>query len=757
MIEFAHRFVLRGTGFGFREALLPGRAAARLADQLTALEIEADGLAPLLIEELGALTLDRPSRRRLIRAIHRGSPVDCGQCTLAFAWNTLAAQRSQVLHRFDDAVAQEMVAAQEYLRAWCARPKTEEALWSCQPGAADTLARYARYGSGNAWTRRLALRYLQRFATKNETASFFGPFQYGHAGGEGDLLSFEPDSPRLADRITRLSRFAVDELADLAAAQTHDDPTVGLRLHPLARLENGVLHAGGRRIALPAEFGAQPLHLGALSPRGQQVAAKLTAAGLLRPDLHPPSTSLRPVDDLARRLAAGTGDAARHWHTRVSEVDSQVAEIQQAPWPQRRALIEKLDSALAGWGVATTARPSGLYADRSVIFEEHRGGLRGLRMNLTAQLPAIETVLRVHAGHAAAVRQHIREWLDAQWAAWRLPPQVNLAVLAEKLGEQPLPAMQPPTSRMWDALAALAPADACEVQLSHEAVAEAFADVLPDEPFLCSPDFMVRGRVGLVLGEIHHGAQVWCWLAATLPRREREALGAQLAGFADVLRGNHRLATIVEPRRTGKTFTLELPGIAIERMGRSALPTIRQLHEVTAQRWRLADADGPLSLAPFSPVDPIVRAFGGLVLYGPREPYPALHRPRILVDGLVWWREAWTLTGEEVARLAGSRGADDAVRVIGRLRRDRGLPQYVFARVPGEPKPVFADLASAAYAELLSAMTRAALTSRSDRTDVTVELTEMLPAPAELALTCAEGTFTSELRTTVLVRPAGQP
>ncbi|GIF05439.1 lantibiotic dehydratase [Actinoplanes siamensis] len=768
------RFVLRGAGFEFDDARLPGTGAGSLAARLAALDVEADCFAALLVAELAGLEPDRAARRPVKRAVRRREPLPTSTpygplwSDLTTAWNALAEQRSALRARYADAVDAEIAAADAHLRSWCARPGVAEALWSSHPGPADLLRRYAQHAVSGGQPRRLALRYLQRFATKNETASFFGPFQFGDVtavAGARALLVFDPESPRLSERVTAPARFVVDELADLAAAELGGDPTVPMRPHPLARLHDGVLRIGDRRIALPAALAGAladgPVRLAALPEAVRPAAGRLVNAGILRADLRPPTTSLRPLAELAGRLTGRPGAAGERWRDRVGQVRDGIAALQTEPWPARRDTIAKLGETVKSWGVRVDDRPTGLYADRSVVYDECRGGLRGLALNadaFAAHIPAVEVVLRVHAAHAAAVRARTRLWLAAEWTRLGLPDRVNLADLLAALGEQPVPVLEPgPAGRaLWDRLAALAPAGTTEVRLTADAVYRAFAGVLPDEPFLCSPDFLVRRRPGmadgLVLGEVHHGSQVWCWLAATLDQHERDAIRQRLTGWADLLRGDARLATLVEPRFTGKTFTIELPGLAIERMGRSALPAhlVRALHEVTADRttMRLSDAQGPLVLAPSSPVDPIVSAFGGLVLWGPRSPGAAAHQPRVLVDDLVWWRESWRLSAEDLDALVTARTPAEALYVVARLRADLGLPRYAYVRVSGEPKPVFADLTSAAYCDMLS---RLVAKHAPGVGAPLADVTETLPEPVELALSCAERRYTSELRTTVLV------
>ena len=74
-----------------------------------------------------------------------------------------------------------------------------------------------------------------------------------------------------------------------------------------------------------------------------------------------------------------------------------------------------------------------------------------------------------------------------------------------------------------------------------------------------------------------------------------------------------------------------------------------------------------------------------------------------------------------------------------------GLPRHVFCRFTGEGKPIYADLTSLASIDLISRSLGRA--RREGGADATVTVVEMLPAPDQLWLTCAQGQrYTSELR-----------
>jgi len=623
------------------------------------------------------------------------------------------------------------------------------------------MARFAA-GLGGATDRRVALRYLQRLATKNETTSFFGPHQFGEVvPGEPDtVLAYDASSPRHGDRFSYLARYVVDELAAAAAAELADDPAAELVLHPLARLTGRGLHAGGRTVVLPAALhaalAAGPVAVATLLEPERTAAAKLRRAGLLVLPLRPAATSLTELEDLLASVRACDTPAADRWTGRLESIAAAVETVRRSPWPERRAACGRVAELLTG-GTGAERAAGSVYTDRQPVYEEGVGGLRGLRLQRSAldrSGAALRAVLTAHAAYAAAVRSDARTWLRTGWDETGLPGQVSLYRLLDALAEREQPDYQngsPAADALWERLDAVAPEDASLVEIGATQLTALFADVAPDEPFVCSPDLMLRGpRQQLVIGEVHHGMQPWCWLVRGLDPARRGLLRAEVGHWARELAGDATPLTLVEPRFTGKTFTLEYPGSALERVGRSALPREQalSLHQVVADRVTLdlAREDGaPLALMPTSPVSPLSRGFGRLVLWGPRTPPLRRHRPRVVVDGVVWFRESWRLGGADLTKLAAARDVTEAVLAAARLRASLGLPRFVYVKVGGEPKPIFVDLASAAYCDLLARL----VAGRPDAV-----LTEMLPRPDDLALHCADGTFTAELRTAVLVRGA---
>jgi hypothetical protein len=777
-VEILPRFLLRGAGFP--AAMLDGLATPRAAE-LARAAVEATerrrDLAALLGGELLAQPgMPRALRGRLRRRLAAGRPIE-GESPLAAglvrAWNRVVAEVDELSRRAEAAAACEGEQAARRMCELVARADVSEAIWLSSPSAFTGLANPD--GIQSSGRRRAALLYLQRLALKNETAAFFGPFSLGlvnSASPEAPVLAYRPGARRTGRRHAFLSRHVVDALTASIEADAAVLAGLGLEPHPLLHVEDGAAWLATTRLPLPVGVAREMLRLRG-RPRTEWDAAlgARTVEGLLRrrlvlTDLRPPTTDLDELGRLRDRLR-DIGEPARHWLDAIDRLASQVAVARCAPWPARRNAYAAVERTLAETGLAgrMEARPAGtLNADRAVLFEEAEGDLLELTLGAAQLLRAgagLETALRVHAAYAAAVREDVRRRMLEAWDRCSLPGEVPLGTLIAAL-EMPLRdfranAWSPTAEALWRRVGELAPESASRVELTTAGVERHLAGALPAEPFLCSPDValvapdgppLTAERVVPILAEVHHAAQVWSWLQRAVDPSQRRVVAERLETWAQRLAGPEaRLGTVLEPRMTGKLFTMELPGLAIERLGRSALPRerVRSLWEVWARRdgdtLSLRDADGPIVLAPFSPVDPIVRAFGGLVLWGPRSLPFERHQPRVLLDGMVWFREAWRIGEERRAELGGATGAA-ALQAVAELRWRESLPRHVFARVPEEPKPVAIDLASLPFAELLCWLARRG----SD-----LVLTETLPRLDQLALRLPHGDYTSELRLSLLV------
>jgi hypothetical protein len=117
----------------------------------------------------------------------------------------------------------------------------------------------------------------------------------------------------------------------------------------------------------------------------------------------------------------------------------------------------------------------------------------------------------------------------------------------------------------------------------------------------------------------------------------------------------------------------------------------------------------------------------------PRGP----HVPRVTIDGVVLCREQWRCAPEQLPFCGEGRG-EQQFAAARAWARAAGVPRWVFAKIPEEPKPVYVDFDSPIYVEMFAKMMRKASS---------LTITEMLPSVEESWIPDAEAqTYTSELR-----------
>lgn len=164
--------IVRSPGFPFE--LLERTRYARAADAARRLAWEISAFEKYKVT---APKLHRPTRE-LLALLKAGKPIpaELSSDPAAFAdWNKYAEAVLAASIEFEDAFKEEHAAAERERTALCNDERFLEAIASSSPPVYLDLAK----GRINNRVQRQLGSYLQRFAAKNETMSFFGPINYG--------------------------------------------------------------------------------------------------------------------------------------------------------------------------------------------------------------------------------------------------------------------------------------------------------------------------------------------------------------------------------------------------------------------------------------------------------------------------------------------------------------------------------------------------------------------------------------------------
>jgi hypothetical protein len=636
---------------------------------------------------------------------------------------------------------------------------------------------------------RLVASYLQRYCVKNDTIGFFGPVGWARLVDGPRPVAQRPGPSLLASRTIYYEHWAIDALAAKLAEDPAIRPFLAPRRLPRYRIEGTTLwHPVERRAELPADFAAVAARCDGVRTARElacelagepalgladeadvfAVLDELVASGIVTWTLEIPTAGAHPERHLAALLARiEDAEVRRRAEAALEELDRHRAAVAAATG------AAGLDAALAAFEVAFThataadsRRAHGqTYAGRTPLYEDCRRDLdlelgRPVLDRLAAPLELLlqsarwfthEIAARYRVALAAIYRglrrggepavDFLRFWQEVP----ALFPGAGAAgsIAGEVRGE---------LQRRWAAVLGIHPAERAVVR--HAAalasgVHREFAAPGPGWPAARhhSPDIMIaaageealaRGEYRIVVGELHTGFST---VAVPLFVKQHPDPGALIAArAADVDRVC--VAPVWSKAVTrGDYYSLTPRDLDLETgETRSARPRPQVLaiadlvieERAGALEVRTRDGAWRFDAIAFLEHHLIAESFGA---FSPIAPAP--WTPRVTIDDVVIARAAWRVVPAELAWPALE---DRAARFAEARRwaRSLGMPRWMFVKTAEEVKPVYVDLDSAIYVELLAKQLRGASAAT---------LSEMLPAVDEAWVTDAGGArYTAELR-----------
>jgi hypothetical protein len=760
-------FVIRSAGFPFglldglrREAVLDAaRAAAGERERLAALEAKLRAA----VEAAGRpAPADSTLAREVARVVRRRRPLDAEQGrwlerALSLPgwtgeWNQALGRLGEAADRLARSYPDALGQAREAMAGAAADARLQEAVFLMSPDALRNSVRHVRgrrFGAEgpNQDERRLAF-YLQRLAAKCETHAFFGPIAYG-AVGRG-YPAWAGDVERRESR----GFVAFWALRELLLAETRRDPHVLSRRPRLGPVRLPRLSPTLRRLLERVDgrrtWSEAAACAGVAAPSAD-VIAQLDRMGVA---WTAPTMATSEPDasvELRRALSDREPPAA-------ARLRSLAADFAEGGVEAREVALREAESVLREAGVAEVRRGAGqLYADRVALYEEDYDGARAWRLPaaaarvVTAALDPVLDLVAAAAGWAAErAAEALREDLS------RLAPDgatITLGAFLSGGGRLSVPVSldRSPAMVAFTELARAAwDGRAGEVQVDASDLGRRLAGMAPHAPALfASPDVMLlgssrreveAGQMDVLVGEVHWGLQVLgnlcCFLGErdALLQRVREWLGPAARNVLNVALG----------RRFGKLCYLEVFPRTLELLGPAAhgQPALRaeDLALGGDGRLRLAATGEPVALMMG---DAAGEEFSALSLPALRLPTVRLGRrtPRLRVGRAVLQRETWWCPGEELAALRSLAGPERYRAAVEWAAR-QGLPERLFAHVPGERKPFYVDLASPHLVDVLVHAARGG----------ELRLTELLPGPDRLWMCGEGGPVACELRLAMVRR-----
>jgi hypothetical protein len=613
---------------------------------------------------------------------------------------------------------------------WQNRPAVETAL--------DALLRQPP-GKGSSKTRRqqrLVAKYLQRYCAKNDTIGFFGPVGWATLGGDAH---FAPGPTLLSARATFFEPWCVLALARAVDDETRLQAPVTVSGHlrlsgskliapdavlPLAGDELRLLRAidGSSAAELLKRLGAGPW---------RAVLERLAARSIVRWEF-PVTISLEPD---------------RQWSTGLRQERDDVARAAGDPIALGRAL----ESLEAEFETRTKIAPrrSGTWA-RSLVFEECR---RSLSMDLGTAVveriaPALQVVLQMARWYTFAIGTRVARALLHEHRK-RVPLPAFWRRTVTVFEEESVPAIDAVSAQfrrkwrtLWSSTEVRGDQQHLDVAAAGAFVGRNFRAPCPGWPGARhhAPDFMwnarspeelLAGNGTPVLSELHPGVTPLTTLSvlSLCPVRD-ELMTEWNADFPERLISpipweefarssqDARLAKQHWHFDIGDDFASDRPP---EQVLRAAD------FDVVADDGRLlaVQRNGALRLD-------LLRVFERRIKMRATAAFSlsddADRTPRRYLGPLVVQRAQWRVESLPFRDCEGAATWREAM----------GIPERLFARMPGEMKPIYVDLTSPISVEMFI---RFAAGARM------VSISEMYPGPDGLWLRDAEGNaYTSEMR-----------
>ncbi|WP_394622254.1 lantibiotic dehydratase [Lentzea sp. JNUCC 0626] len=646
--------------------------------------------------------------------------------------------------------------------------------------------------------------YLQRLTTKNETHAHFGPISVGRFDPAATGLSWSAaelsrypyfshwaaeeigrvlsERPELRDAIRPRRRplaLADNDVVHLFASTTTTGFTADWSFGEQCRREL----SGDERWVFDRADGSRTLaELAAQWPGDRagldRVVTELCAADLLVTRFEPVLGEPDPLRGLRSQLPSA--------HEELDRFSDLVSEFGGAAHERRVEVLAEVKTAFEELtGTAATRHAGRHYADRGVLFEECHAPVTGLvaggeltRFVEEELAPLYDMVLvgprlRMRREHAL-----LADWVSSTFGEDRAVPLVDFyrgftsdrAQITARCAE-----VDAELARVDDDMIAMmlggAPAGDHELMVPRENIDALLARHPRTPPAVCNPDVMLAassaealdaGDFLAVVGDCHamrelltHGS-----LAPTVGERAPDVVDEMVRLYQGLLEPGEVLCDVVRAHLDKTDAQLAYPITDVEFFGRSgkdrrSVLSPAELHvRASAGRvglWHLPSGQrirllAPPASGPSIARDPLAafsfpRHFGGMAIRGDgRDHLPRFRSGRVVFQRERWFVDAAELTGAGPGGATLREGAAEMFAAAA-LRERRGLPRCVFAKLPGEPKPIYVDFSSPL---LVRQLFRLARTSTG-----TVVFSEMLPGPDDLWLTGGGRRYTSEVRCAV--------
>lgn len=636
--------------------------------------------------------------------------------------------------------------------------------------------------------------YWQRYCSKAETIGFFGPFAWIPVGTPGVALGFTPSAESVEDLWVCMEAWAVqrlgtvfsesggrwwfpprvrpdqgldEELGELVRPG-HVNPHVPAQDMRVLRLVDGSRNGSD----ILAELAGGPDASAWSRARVEKTLVKYVHRRFLTWDAAiPVSPAALPL--LMKRVERIGDEGLRRRFSGV--LDGIMARLQElgnaADHRELRERLTEFDEYYESIAHGPSYRSEGkAYAARTTVYmDATRPCAASVGESLLTRIAEpLDLVLRSAEWFGErlclAFERSMTEFIVSTGGGAGTVADVwdhSLELLWGETEDNPLRTVEEELSRRWAGILGEPGASATRIRLESRrirgAVHECFPRTEAPVPAMSvhSPDLQIVARSAenveagdyqVVLGELHA-----CLATLEMPAVESSAGTAVTPVVRDTINralGTSRTVPLFPSGWRRNTGRVKPARIGTGETGIGFTNAVAADPERVVPASRILLTDTPAGIVGTMPSGRVLtlREIWGVPLSilcadAFKIGLPGEHTPRLSIDDLVLFREAWTPTPEELIPPGRGDPAMDFVRVQ-EWRTSNGLPTRVFAKFSHETKPIHVDFTSPVLTASLVRMAR-----RAKELGATAVISECLPLPEDNWLCDDSGQhYVSELR-----------
>lgn len=660
-------------------------------------------------------------------------------------------------------------------------PHVAEAISLSNPDAFNRIKRLAesdlaKINNRNRQRLRLYWMYMQRLCAKNDTCSFFGPVSWGRIAQDETLDCFDvidqlPDE----DRQIFVEHWFVQRIAD----QIYADPASRAALP--VRLNNGVsITAEGLTVPVDREVKLKPKQIAQLQEivdrqrenehilwgdlSSSSFLVEMHSKGVIETTILVPTILKYPLHWLQEHVEAlGLGD----WSVRLDRLNEILNTAAQRTGENRAKTLQHISEISANWGVDLRRRAGEMYVGRYPTYEDaHR------KINLTLSKKTAQRITQdigpILSAYTTLV-DRVAARLDRIYACiltsiMRDGDASLLAMLhaiseADDIVEAVVESEREQLHQLWNTAATYAEVvpDTKELYFTPSQLHAFFTQLLvPCQiikalpwRYVHSPDIMliakdtaavVAGDFSAVIGETHPGIYMVGQSVASPFRSDDAAIEADLK---NILHGTTPI--MCDPPKSYQRSNVNLPDCTdlMEIILPNQISRLAQEKVVTASECRVTRGETCVELViPSKGIRvPLLTAMAGHLHKAIFELAGDLagrsRGEQLRVGCVVFQRRKWRIETADMPNVKRPAESHKCFSKLSHWAHKMELSRFVFAVIPGEPKPIYVDFQNPLSVDALIKHCKSA---------PTFSLSEMLPERDELLFSDPRGSFTAEFR-----------